>query len=187
MASKMSKKTWLIVAILIIVIGAVAGIALSCDSSNSSDSTPESDEAPNFTLPTMTGANVTLSELEGTPVVLNFWSIGCSYCRQQLPYLENVANASGEVVQVIAVNIVDSAATVQSFFGDYEPVMIVALDNNGETFVAYCQDFSNPKGYIPFTLLVDSDGIVQYKKIGAFASETDLRNTLEDVLGITIP
>jgi thiol-disulfide isomerase/thioredoxin len=182
MASRMSKRTWLIRVILIIAIGALFGVVMSCDSPN-----PSETEAPNFTLPTMTGANVTLSELEGTPVVLNFWSISCTYCRQQLPYLENVANASGDMVKVIAVNIVDSAATVQTFFGDYEPVMIVALDNNGETFVTYCQDFSNPQGYIPFTLLVDSDGIVQYKKIGAFASETELRNTLHDVFGITIP
>ena len=146
----------------------------------------QSDEAPDFTLPTMTGANITLSELEGTPVVLNFWSISCSWCRKQLPYLENVAQQSGGEIKVIAVNIVDNAASVQNFFGDYEPTMIVALDGNREVFVNYCQK-DNPQGYIPITFFVDSEGIVQYIKIGAFSSEAQLWDTLDSVFETTAP
>jgi len=187
MASKILKKTWLIVAILIIAVGVIVGVVLSCNSSNSSNSTPQTDQELNFTLPTITGTNITLSELRGTPVVLNFWSISCYWCRQQLPYLENVAQASGGVIEVIAANVVDSATSVQDFFGDYDPAMIVALDENSEVFVDYCQKYDNLRGSIPFTFFIDSEGLVQYKKLGAFTSETELRNTLQDVLGITIP
>ena len=150
MASRMSKKTRLIImVILIITVAAIVVIALNCSSCNPSDSTPQSDEAPDFTLPTMTGANITLSELEGTPVVLNFWSISCYWCREQLPYLENVAQQSGGEIKVIAVNTVDNAASVQNFFGVYEPTMIVALDVNRETFVDYCLAYNNTRGAIP--------------------------------------
>lgn len=165
---------------LIIAILALLGIGLSCDSSSPS-------QAPDFTLPTLTGGNITLSELQGTLVVLNFWSISCSYCRQQLPYLENVAQQAEGQIEVIAVNMVDSNASVQSFFVDYEPTMIVALDESAEVFVNYCQNFDNSRGYIPFTLFIDSEGMVQYRKIGAFASEEALWDTLHDVFGITIP
>ncbi|MCJ7791921.1 MAG: TlpA family protein disulfide reductase [Dehalococcoidia bacterium] len=178
MAIRMSK-TWLIRVTLIIAVLALAGIALSCSSSSPS-------EALNFTLPTLTGANITLSEMEGTPVVLNFWSIGCSWCRYQLPFLEAVAQQSEGEIEVIAVNVVDSAASVQNFFGDYEPTMIVALDSNRETFVNYCQK-DNPRGAIPFTLFVDSEGIIQYVQIGAFSSEAALWDKLSSVLGITAP
>jgi len=180
MARRMSKKTRLIVVIVIIAVGAIVGIALSQGSCSPSDSTLLSQKAPDFTLPTMTGANVTLSELEGTPVVLNFWSIGCPACRQQLPYIEAVAQQSEEEIKAIAINMVDNAASVQTFFGDYEPTMIVALDASREAFVDYCRK-DNPRGYIPITFLVDSEGIVQYIKIGAFASETELRDTLDSV------
>lgn len=173
-------RTWLTRVALISAIVAVVGIGLSCDSSSPSP-------APDFTLPTLTGSNVTLSELKGTLVVLNFWSISCTYCRQQLPYVENVAQQAEGQIEVIAANIVDSAASVQSFFGDYEPTMIVALDENAEVFVNYCQNFGNSRGYIPFTLFIDSEGLVQYVKIGAFTSEEALWNTLHDVFGITIP
>jgi len=167
-------------AALIIAILALSGVAVSCDPASPS-------EAPDFTLPTLTGGNITLSELRGIPVVLNFWSIGCSWCRYQLPFLEAVANQTGGVLEVIAVNMADSAASVESFFGEYEPAMIVALDENAEVFVNYCQNFSNSGGSIPFTLFIDSEGLVQYVKIGAFASEEALWDTLHDVLGVTIP
>jgi len=187
MAGKMSRRTWLIVAILIIAVGTIVGIALSCNSSNPSDSTPQSDEALNFTLPTITGTNITLSELRGTLIILNFWSISCYWCREQLPYIENVAQASGGVIEVIAANVVDSATSVQDFFGDYDPAMIVALDENSEVFADYCQKYDNLRGSIPFTFFIDSEGLVQYKRLGAFTSETELWNTLRDVFGITIP
>jgi len=141
----------------------------------------EGDVAPDFTLPTMTGADITLSELIGTPVVLNFWSISCYWCRKQLPYLENVAQQSGGEIKVIAVNIADNAANVQNFFDDYEPTMIIALDRNRETFRDYGLKYDNPRGSIPFTLFVDNEGIMQYKQTGAFPSDTKLWDTLHSI------
>ena len=174
MASRVSK-TWLIRVTLIIAVLALVGGALSCSSSLLSQ------KAPDFTLPTMTGANIiTLSELEGTPVVLNFWATWCGPCRAELPYFEAVAQESEGEIKVIAIDVGESASTVQTFFGDYEPTMIVALDNNGEVFVNYCQE-DNSRGYIPFALFVDSEGIVQYIKIGAFQSETELWDTLDSL------
>jgi len=177
MAGRISKKTWLILVIVIIAAGAIGGIALSRNPVSPSD----------LTFPIITWNETTLSELEGTPVVLNFWSISCAYCRQQLPYLESVAQQSGGEIEVMAVNIADSAARVRSFFGDYEPAMTIALDKNREAFKDYCVAHNNTKEYIPFTLFVDGEGMVRYAKIGAFASEAQLWDTLNDVLGITVP
>ena len=127
MASSTSKTRLIIMSIVIIAVGAILGIALSCDSSSPSDGT----------LPIITWNETSLSAFEGTPVVLNFWSISCYWCRKQLPYLENVAQESEGAIKVIAVNIVDNAANIQEFFSDYEPTMIVALDRNRETFRDY--------------------------------------------------
>ena len=169
MASRMSKK--LIRITLMIAVLALVGVALSCNSSLLSQ------EAPDFTLPTMTGANITLSELEGTPVVLNFWATTCPACVVELPYFEAVAQESGGEIKVIAINIGQSLSTIQTFFDDYEPTMIVALDGNMEVFQTYSQN-DNPRGYIPITVFVDSEGIVQYIKIGAFQSNTELWDAL---------
>ena len=180
MAIRMSKTRLIIMVILIIAVVALVGIALSCNSSGPP-------EASDFTLPTMTGANITLSELEGTPVVLNFWTTTCGYCVQQLPYFENVAQQSEEEIEVIAINAGQSAATVQIFFGEYEPTMIVALDENGEAFADYCQNYNNSRGYVPFTVFVGSTGVVLDVRIGAFTSEEELWETLYSVFEITGP
>ena len=173
MDSRMPKK--LIRITLIIMVLALAGIAMSCNSSLLSE------KAPDFTLPTLTGANVTLSELEGTPVVLNFWATSCPHCVAELPYFEAVAQESEGEIKVIAIDVGESASTVQQkVFGDYEPTMIVALDENAEVFANYCQG-DNTRGFIPFTVFVDSEGIVKHMKIGAFVSETDLWETLDSV------
>ena len=74
----------------IITILALVGIALSCNLFGSADSTPALNETPDFTLPTMTVADITLSELKVTPVVLHFWTTVCHKCVSELPYLENV-------------------------------------------------------------------------------------------------
>jgi thiol-disulfide isomerase/thioredoxin len=177
MANRMSKKTWLIAAILIIAAGVTIGIALSCDSSSPSE----------FTLPITTWNETSLAAFEGTPVVLNFWSISCSWCRYQLPFLEAVAQQTEGETKVIAINMADSAASIRKFFGDYEPAMVIALDQNREAFTAYCLAYNNTQGFIPFTLFVDSIGIVKYVKIGAFESEQAVWDTLHDVLGITSP
>jgi len=177
MASRMPKRAWIILAIVIIAVAVIVGIALSRSSPNPSD----------LTLPIITFDETTLSELEGTPLVLNFWSISCGWCRYQLPFLEDIAQQSEQEVKVIAINMVDNAARIQTFFSDYEPAMIIALDKNAKAFVEYCLAYNNTRGSIPFTLFVDSEGIVQYVKIGAFTSESQLWDTLNSVFRTTVP
>ena len=180
MAVKMSRKMWAIAAIVVVAAGATVGVTLS-------DSPTDPANPPDSTLSVITWNDTTLSTFEGTPVVLNFWSISCVYCRQQLPYLENVALQSEGDLEVVAINTRDTASRIRKFFGDYEPAMTIALDQNGQAFRDYCLAYDNAGGYIPFTLLIDSEGIVQNKRIGAFASEAQLWDTLNDVLGITAP
>jgi len=187
MAGRMSKKTQIMLAIVVIAIGAPVGIAVSCDSSSPPDSPPQSQNATDFTLPTLTGANVTLSELGGTPVVLNFWTTTCTWCRKQLPYLESVAQQKTEEMKVIAIDVGQNASTVQNFFGDYEPTMIIALDSDGAVFTDYCLTYNNARGAVPFTLFVDSEGVIRYQRIGAFVSEAELWDALHSVFGVTVP
>jgi thiol-disulfide isomerase/thioredoxin len=173
----MSKKTWVIAAIVIIAVGAAVGVALNRNSASPSDST----------LSIITWNETSLTELQGVPVVLNFWSIACSWCRYQLPFLEAVTQQSEGELKVIAINMANNAADIQKFFADYQPAMTIAVDKNREAFRHYCVAYNNTGAYIPFTLFVDSEGVVQYVKTGAFASEAALWDALHDVFGITTP
>lgn len=44
--------------------------------------------APDFTLETLTGEKVTLSDLKGKKVILNFWATWCPPCRAEMPHLQ---------------------------------------------------------------------------------------------------
>jgi len=183
MAARKSRKRWIIIAAVIIAVAVIVGVVLGRGSCSPSDSTLQSQQAPDFTLPTMTAANVTLSDMEGTSVVLNFWATWCGPCSGELPYFEAVAREGDGEIEVIAIDVAQSVSTIRTFFGDYEPTMTVALDENGEVFANYCQR-DNPRGYIPFTVFVDNEGIVQHLQIGAFTSEADLRDKLDSVFGL---
>jgi thiol-disulfide isomerase/thioredoxin len=187
MASRMSRKTWLIMVTLIITVLALVGIGPSCSffspssSASASNWTPASNEtAPDFTLPTLTGAHITLSELKGTPVVVHFWTTDCHTCRSELPYFEDVAQQSEEQIEVIVIDVGQSISTVQKFFS-YEPAMVVVLDENKKTFVNYCLDYNDPQRRVPFTIFIDSEGVARFVQLGAFENEARLWDTLHSV------
>ena len=148
--------------------------------------TVQQQKAPDFTLATLTGTIVTISELKGAPAVLTFWATWCPYCVRQVSYIEDVARQIQGEIRFIAIDIGEDISTVQEFF-DHEPTMIVALDGSKGTFVDYCETYRNTNHSIPFTLFVDSESVVKYIKLGAFTDEAALWDALHSVFGIAVP
>jgi peroxiredoxin len=122
------------------------------------------DEAPDFTLPTLAGEKVTLSELRGNVVVLDFWATWCNPCRRALPLLEEFntwAQSSGQKVKVYAVNVSERdkdaevrKTKVQEFWTKAEYKMPTLVDYDNAVFPKYGFDG------IPATVVVGPDGKV---------------------------
>ena len=174
-------KGWLTIVGLIITILAIAGGTLSCKTPSPPDSTPSplevapevGKQAPDFTLATMTGSEITLSALRGMPVVLNFWATWCGYCVAELGYFDAVAKERPGQITVVAINIGQDAPKVKQFFGDYEISFTVALDKDSAVASRYAV-----RRYIPVTFLIDSEGVIRNIKVGAFRSEAELWDSL---------
>ena len=175
-------RSWLFRMSLFIIVFSLVGGAAGCSSSNSSSSPEELGlvtvevEAPDFTLPTMTGPEVTLSELQGTPVVLNCWAIRCPPCKEELPYFDVAAEKYTGKVIILTVNIEDSVSQVKEFFHGNEVNFIVALDKNNQVASSYAT------GYIPNTFFIDSQGVVRYAKVGQFTDEEELQASIDELL-----
>ena len=166
-------KRWLAGTGLLLGVFALVGSAAAC---TPSETAPQLDKrAPDFTLTTLGGTEITLSELRGTPVVLNFWAIYCSACRVELVKLEELAEQNGDIA-VIVVNTGDSRSRVEQFFSDYELHFTVAL---GAGTQVSSQEYN--VRYLPTTYFIDRKGIIRYIKIGAFIDETELEEAVESI------
>ena len=164
------------------VVCVLIGGAISCSSSNSSSSPeelgliPVEIAAPDFTLPTMTGTEITLSDLQGMPVLLNFWHKGCPPCLEELHYFDAVAKQYSDRITIVAIDIKDSLPQIKQFFGDSEISFIVALGKNTQVASDYAIQ------YTPTTFFIDSEGIIRYVKVGAFASKEELQASIDELL-----
>lgn len=118
--------------------------------------------APDFTLPTLSGEEVTLSKLRGSVVVLDFWATWCGPCKMALPELQKFATwaeSSGHPVKVYAVDVwerfeskEETKSKVSEFWTSkgYKMPTLLDLEN------AAVQKFGFQS--IPTTVVVGPDG-----------------------------
>ncbi len=87
-------------------------------------------DAPPFTLKDLTGANVSLSNFKGKPVLLNFWATWCGACKEELPSMERLHKAAKDHgVQVVAISIDrGNQEKVQKYVKEYNLTFPILLD-----------------------------------------------------------
>ena len=121
------------------------------------------DRAPDFSLPTPDNAGVTLSDYQGTPVMVYFWATWCGSCTFDLPDINAAAEETDDAdLKVITVNIGEQTEKVQEFVLETVPdySFTVATDPDADTFRDY-RVLS-----IPITFFIDADGIIRHIKAG---------------------
>ncbi len=132
--------------------------------------------APDFTLPTLDGSSVTLSDLRGKPVMLTFWTIHCPACDFQMPYIQAFYNEwANEKVTLITINAGDSAAAVHNYVTSSGLTFPVLLDLKKRV----SQTYGIPG--VPVTFIIDAEGILKAYKIGAFQSRKQIEEALAQV------
>jgi cytochrome c biogenesis protein CcmG, thiol:disulfide interchange protein DsbE len=119
--------------------------------------------APDFTLPTLAGGSVRLSDLRGRVVLLNFWATWCVPCRTEMPAIEELYQRYRDRgLEVLAINLdVLSTASVEAFAKEVGVTFRVALDPSWSTARAY-----SVIG-LPTTYLIDRSGKAVVREVGA--------------------
>ena len=134
--------------------------------------------APAFSLETMTGETISLTDYSGTPVILNFWASWCPPCRAEMPALQAVYADYQSKVGILAINAsnqdsLPGAREIQSTFLLTFPIL---MDYSGSIQEIY--SISS----LPTTFFIDSEGIIDRIEIGGPLTESTLRIWIEKIL-----
>jgi cytochrome c biogenesis protein CcmG/thiol:disulfide interchange protein DsbE len=140
-----------------------------------------SDQAADFSLELMTGEILTLSELRGKVVMVDFWSSWCPPCRQEAAVLAEVyLEYEGLPVEFVGVDIWDVAAAAQEHIDRYSVTYPNGIDADGIITINY-----GVTG-LPEKFFISPDGIVVKKFVGPM-SPPKLRGILNEMLGSFSP
>jgi peroxiredoxin len=133
------------------------------------------DNAPDFTLSTLDGGQVKLSELKGKPVMLIFWTTGCGACIYQMPFLQAAHDESANEVEFINIDIGEGSYKVRGAVDYYGFSLPVALDSDGSVSMAYNVI------YTPTNVVIDREGVIQHIRKGAFRNADEILEILSDL------
>jgi len=113
--------------------------------------------APDFTLTDASGNAVSLSELKGQVVMINFWASWCGPCRQEMPLLEAIFKKYEPLgFTLLGVNVEENPSDGKAWLADRPVSFPVLYDpNNG---VSKLYDVVA----MPSTVLIDRQGNVRY-------------------------
>jgi peroxiredoxin len=153
----------------------------NADSSSGSGSSSSGPSAPDFSLPTLKGGEITLSDFHGKKVVLiDFWSTTCDPCLQEMPELVKIYNekkAAGFEVLAISVDGPDTASGIPAKVKSTGMNFPILLDEETEVMDRY-----NPKGELPFTIVVDRSGTIVLKRASYQPGDTKSWQMLVDAV-----
>ena len=122
---------------------------------------------PSITLPDLEGTSRTLpGDYAGRPLLVNFWASWCPPCIEEMPELDRYAAAQGDAgVQVVGIALDDRAA-VEAFLDQVPVGYPILIDVAGPRDSGV--QLGNPRGVLPYTVLVSADGRLLKQRIGPF-------------------
>jgi len=133
--------------------------------------------APDFTLTTLSGEDVTLSDFRGRqPVVLNFWATWCPPCRAEIPFFQSASRKYNGQVVVLGVDDGEPRTTVAPFVTEMGMTYPVPLDSESVVSRRYRVNS------LPSTYFIGRDGLVQHVHIGII-NQAVLEAQIEALLG----
>lgn len=131
------------------------------------------------TLSNLDDKPVALEKFRGKPLLVNFWARWCPPCRAEIPELIRFSQANKEDIEVVGIGIEDSPALAKTFAAEYG--ITYPLFVGTDKVFPLLRDLGNPRGGLPYTVLIDRNGKVIQTKLGLI-TKADLEIMREALL-----
>jgi thiol-disulfide isomerase/thioredoxin len=134
--------------------------------------------APDFSLASLNGGNLKLSDFRGKAVLLNFWATWCEPCKIEMPWFVELQKKYGpQGLQILGVAMDDSGAKDISDFAKKMGVnypIVVGKEAVGDQYGGL--------PYLPSTFYIDREGKVVERVFG-LVSRSEIESDIQKALG----
>lgn len=176
-------RLWLLVVLLVVVVAAMfmlpTGEPAAAPAQTEAEAGDEvaattlvkvGEMAPDFTVTLFDGKTVTLSELKGKVVLLNFWATWCPPCREELKRVQQdvIDRYADEQFVFLPISRGEERAAVAAFREQQGYTFPMGLDPERKIYDQYASN------YIPRNFLIDKEGRVAMATVGYEPAEFDL-------------
>jgi cytochrome c biogenesis protein CcmG/thiol:disulfide interchange protein DsbE len=132
--------------------------------------------APSFTLADLDGNTVSLEDLRGRPVIVNFWASWCVPCVEEFPLLREAAERhAADGLAVVGIVYQDRTQAARDFMARNGGAWPSAMDPGDRVASAY--GIVGP----PETFFIGRDGTIVARQIGQF-SEASLEQKVAAII-----
>lgn len=133
--------------------------------------------APAFAFTAEGGQRVSLDELQGKVVLIDFWATWCGPCREALPHMKRIAQKfSGEPLVILSISLDTDEQKWKNFVTQNEMTWLQYRDEGFEGPMA--QLFGVRA--IPHTFTIDSDGVLREEQVGDASIEGKLKKLVAE-------
>jgi cytochrome c biogenesis protein CcmG/thiol:disulfide interchange protein DsbE len=174
---------WVQVIVWVFLVGLLVIVAMGLRRAQQGTVQP-GQKLDNFTLPLYSGyqidgkSEISLEDLRGKVVVINFWASWCKPCEQEAAELEQAweeYQPTGEVV-FLGVDYVDTEPEARIYLKKFGITYA-----NGPDLATRISQYFRIQG-VPETYFIDQEGVLKYVQIGPFTSVDKIRVQIDPLL-----
>ena len=116
--------------------------------------------APEFTLTALDGESVSLNDLRGKVILVNFWATWCPPCRSEMPDIAAAYQAHRNNFVVLGINQAESRDAAKQFADEFHLTFPILLDTTGSVGRQYQVQA------LPTSYFIDPSGIIRAANLG---------------------
>lgn len=122
------------------------------------------DSAPNFTAQNIHGKSVSMENMKGKVILIDFWASWCAPCKKEFPELQKLAERYKDSdIVILAINIDKKRENADAFLVKQIPIpqkMMILLDPESKVVSSY------GARAMPTSFIIDKSGIIKYVHLG---------------------